>query len=152
MSVDKKEIQEKMAEFRSKVKLLNLKIPDEIETILSLDRSYLSSAPRENLCVDSVRLSQYALYIKSESNRLKANISWCQANIDSIIGREINNTEGYGIKEKSLIIVRNDPVARELESIKSVCETQLNSIDDIDRKIEFMANTLKNLSFERRSV
>ena len=117
---------------------------------VSQSRYKMRSASREDLAIDSIRLSQYGLYIKTESNRLKSNIAWCDANINSIIGRELPNTDGYGIAEKSLIIKRNDPVAKELESIKSLCEVQLRTIEDVDKKIEFMASSIKNLCFEKR--
>jgi len=104
------------------------------------------------LAIDCIRLSQYGLYIKTEANRLKANISWCDANINSIVGRELPNTNGYGIAEKSLIIKRNDSIAKELESIKTLCEVQLRTIEDIDKKIEFMASSIKNLCFEKRGT
>jgi len=147
----KAEIQEKMAEFKRGLKLVNLQIPSEIESILSHGREYLKKTPREDLCVDSVRLAQYSLYLRSEMNRLKSNVYWCEANINSIIGRETNNTEGYGLKEKSLVIIRNDPVARDLEGIKTLCETQLISLEDLDRKVDFISSCMKNLSFERRT-
>ena len=151
MIPSKTEIQEKMAEFKQGLKLVNLKIPSEIEAILSASREYLKTSSREELCVDSVRLAQYSLYLKSELNRLKSNVSWCNANINSIVGREIPNTHGYGVKEKSLVIVRSDPVARDLEGIKTLCETQMVSLEDLDRKIDFMSSCMKNLAFERRN-
>jgi hypothetical protein len=146
----KKEIQQKMAEFRDKFKLSSIMVPPEVDKLLSLSREYLKSAPRDELAIDAIRLAQYGLYIKTEANRLRANISWCDANINSIIGRELPNTEGYGLAEKSLIIKRNDIHAKELDSVKSFCEVQLKSIEDIDRKIEFMSSCLKNLAFEKR--
>ena len=148
----KSEIQQKMAEFRGGLKISSLKIPSEIEGILSASRDKLKNSPREDLCIDAIRLSQYTIYLKSELNRLKSNMSWCNANINSIIGRETLNTEGYGLKEKSLVITRNDPVAKELEGIRTLCETQILAIDDLDRKVDFMASCIKNLAFERRGV
>lgn len=147
----KAEIQERMAEFKSGLKLVNLSAPSEIESILSSSRDYLKNTCSEDLCVDSIRLAQYSLYLKSEINRLKSNISWCDANINSIIGRELQNTHGYGVKEKSLIIIRNDPVANDLGGIKSLCEVQLISVEDLDRKVDFLSSCIKNLAFERRS-
>jgi hypothetical protein len=148
----KAEIQQKMSEFRGELKISALKIPSEIEEILSASREKLKNSPREDLCIDAIRLSQYGLYLKSESNRLKSNMSWCNANINSIVGRETLNTEGYGLKEKSLVIIRNDPVARDLEGIRSLCEVQILAIDDLDRKVDFMSSCIKNLAFERRGA
>jgi len=146
----KAEIQEKMSEFKTGLKLINLSIPSEVETLLSASRDYLKNMSSEELCIDSIRLAQYSLYLKSEINRLKSNITWCNANINSILGRELENTNGYGFTEKSLIIIRSDPVARDLEGIKSLCETQFVAIEDLDRKVDFLSSCVKNLAFERR--
>lgn len=150
--MDRSEIQKKMAEFRDRFKFAAVMVPPEVDRLLGMTRDYLKSANREDLAIDCIRLSQYGLYIKTEANRLKANISWCDANINSIVGRELPNTNGYGIAEKSLIIKRNDSIAKELESIKTLCEVQLRTIEDIDKKIEFMASSIKNLCFEKRGT
>jgi hypothetical protein len=81
---------------------------------------------------------------------MKSARDWCEANIDSIIGREISNTNGYGLGEKSLIIKRNDPVAKELESAKIQFASKVTMLEDIDRKIEFLANSMKSLAIEKR--
>tara|TARA_Y100000296_G_scaffold49447_1_gene56662 strand:- start:28 stop:495 length:468 start_codon:yes stop_codon:yes gene_type:complete len=145
--MDKNDIRKKMIDFKDALKLSSLQIPSEVESLLSMGRDYMKGANKEQLSIDAIRLAQYGLYIKSEINRLKSNISWCNANINSIIGRELPNTNGYGLAEKSLIIKRNDPVAKELESTKSLCETQLSSIEDVDRKIDFLSSCVKNLAF-----
>jgi hypothetical protein len=150
--MDRSEIQKKMAEFRDHFKFAAIMVPPEVDRLLGMTRDYLKSANREDLAIDCIRLSQYGLYIKTEANRLRSNISWCDANINSIGGRELPNTNGYGIAEKSLVIKRNDPVAKQLESIKTLCEVQLKTIEDIDKKIEFMASSIKNLCFEKRGI
>ena len=114
-------------------------------------REYFKASSKEDLCFDAIKLSQFSLFIKNEANRLKANIAWSEANINSILGRELSNTQGYGFIEKSLIIKRNDATARELDSITTTCDVQLKSIEDTDKKIEFMASCIKNLAFDRRS-
>jgi hypothetical protein len=52
--------------------------------------------------------------------------------------------------EKSLIIKRNDPVAKELESAKIQFASKVTMLEDIDRKIEFLANSMKSLAIEKR--
>jgi hypothetical protein len=145
--MDKAEIRQKMEGFRDALKISSLQIPSEVETLLSMSRDYMKNSSKEEVAIDAIRLAQYGLYIKSEINRLKSNISWCNANINSILGRELPNTNGYGLAEKSLIIKRNDPVAKELEKTKTLCETQLSSIEDLDRKIDFLSSCVKNLGF-----
>lgn len=151
MELNKQDIQEKMAGFREKFKLSSIVAPPEIEKILTASREYFKASSKEDLCYDAIKLSQFSLFIRNEANRLRANIAWCDANINSILGRELSNTQGYGFIEKSLIIKRNDITARELDGIKTTCDVQLKSIEDTDKKIEFMASCIKNLVFDRRN-
>jgi hypothetical protein len=129
---------------------LNFTVPEEIDTIINLSRQQLKSIGGEELSINCIRLAQYALFIKTEINKMKSARDWCEANIDSIIGREISNTNGYGLGEKSLIIKRNDPVAKELESAKIQFASKVTMLEDIDRKIEFLANSMKSLAIEKR--
>jgi len=145
----KSKILEKINELQSS-EIVSIKEPSEIVEILNLDRMALKGLSSEDLLINSIKLSQYAIYIKSKINKIKAIVSWCDANINSIIGRELQNTNGYGLSEKSLIIKRNDSVAKELESIKVNLLISSIQIEDIDRKIEFMSNAIKSLATERR--
>jgi hypothetical protein len=145
----KSKILDKISELQS-ADILNIKEPDEIVKILNLNHSELKAQTSEDLLINAIKLSQYSIYIKSKINKLKSIINWCDANISSIIGRELPNTSGYGLSEKSLVIKRNDPVAKELESVKVNLNITANQIEDIDRKIEFMANSIKALAADRR--
>ncbi len=138
-----------MEEFKAKIGLVAMKPPEEIELLLSMTRDEMKLKDKQELSIDASRIAQYALFLAMQSNRLKSNITWCNANLDSIIGRELNNTQGYGLKEKTLVIIRNDSVAQEMSSIKTLCETQLATILDLDRKIEYYSTTLKNLTFTK---
>lgn len=142
-------ILEKINEIQGTVNL-NFTVPEEIDNIIALNRAQLKSIGGEELSINCIRLSQYALFIKTEVNKIRSSEEWCKANIESIIGREINNTNGYGLAEKSLIIKRNDPVAKELESVRLQFSTRLRILEDIDRKIEFLANSMKSLAIEKR--
>lgn len=145
----KTRIIDKINAIQSGVKL-NFTVPEEIDNIINLNRSQLKAMSGEELSINTIRLAQYALFIKTEINKIKSSEDWCQANIDSIIGRELSNTTGYGLAEKSLIIKRNDPVAKELEQTRLTFSTRLLMLEDIDRKIEFLANSLKSLAIEKR--
>jgi|694.fasta_scaffold38267_4 hypothetical protein len=145
----KNKILEKINQMQGTVSL-NFTVPEEIDTIINLSRQQLKSIGGEELSINCIRLAQYALFIKTEINKMKSARDWCEANIDSIIGREISNTNGYGLGEKSLIIKRNDPVAKELESAKIQFASKVTMLEDIDRKIEFLANSMKSLAIEKR--
>lgn len=145
----KGKILEKINQMQGSVNL-NFTVPEEIDSIINLNRSQLKSISGEELSINCIRLAQYALFVKTEINKMKSARDWCEANIDSIVGRELNNTNGYGLGEKSLIIKRNDPVARELEATKIQFSSKLTMLEDIDRKIEFLANSMKSLAIEKR--
>lgn len=145
----KLKIAERINEIQGNVKL-NFTVPEEIDSIINLTRSQLKSMGGEELSINCIRLSQYALFIKTEINKIKSAESWCEANLDSIVGREIPNTNGYGLAEKSLVIKRSDPVAKELEQARLQFTSRKLLLDDIDRKIEFLANSMKSLAIEKR--
>lgn len=145
----KNRIIDKITEMQGSVRL-NFTVPEEIDNIINLSRGELKSMAGEELSINCIRLAQYALFIKTEVNKMRSAHNWCEANIDSIIGREAANTTGYGIGEKTLIIKRNDPVAKELESTRIQFASRLTMLEDIDRKIEFLANAMKSLAIEKR--
>lgn len=147
----KNKIVDKINQMQGSVSL-NFTVPEEIDSIINLTRAQLKSMGGEELSINCIRLSQYALFIKTEVNKMKSARDWCEANIESIVGREVSNTNGYGIGEKSLIIKRNDPVARELESARTQFAYKLTMLEDIDRKIEFLANSMKSLAIEKRTL
>jgi len=145
----KSRIIDKINEMQGAVKL-NFTVPEEIDNIINLSRGDLKNMAGEELSINCIRLAQYALFIKTEINKVKSAHNWCEANIDSIVGREAANTTGYGIGEKTLIIKRNDPVAKELEAARIQFASRLTMLEDIDRKIEFLANSMKSLAIEKR--
>lgn len=145
----KGKILEKINQMQGSVNL-NFTVPEEIDSIINLNRAQLKSISGEELSINCIRLAQYALFVKTEINKMKSARDWCEANIDSIVGRELNNTHGYGLGEKSLIIKRNDPVAKELEGARIQFSSKLTMLEDIDRKIEFLANSMKSLAIEKR--
>lgn len=147
--ISKDDMMKQMEEFKTKIKMVNMKPPEEIELLLSMTRDEMKIKDKQELSIDAARIAQYALFLAMQSNRLKSNIGWCNANLDSIIGRELNNVTGYGLKEKTLVITRSDPIAQEMTNIKTLCETQLATILDLDRKIEYYSTTIKNLTFTK---
>ena len=105
--VSKSKIEEKIKELQD-LHPIKINCPEEIDEILNLNRYQLKTTATDDLYINAIKLAQYSLYIKRDINKAKAVLSWCEANINSIIGRELNNTNGYGLGEKSLIIKRSD--------------------------------------------
>jgi len=141
-------IKQDLAIFKNKINFPDIKVPDDIQNIINCTRQQLKTLDKEELCIYQIKLSQYSLYIKIQMNQLKANVDWCEANINSIIGREIKNCEGlYGFKEKEVYLKRNDQHAKALEEERLSNKAKITIIEDLDKKIEFLSNSMKNLLF-----
>jgi hypothetical protein len=106
----------------------------------------MKNKDKEELSIDTARISQYALHLKIQTNKLEAILSWCDSNINSILGKELPNFQGW-YQEKMLIVKASNQHIKELEVIRTSTQAQLNSIKDLDKKIEFYASTIKNLLF-----
>lgn len=143
------EIIQYIKDFKLHIKFPDINIPEEIGEILNYTRAQLKMRDKQDLSLDGIQLAQYSIYLKSEINKYQAIISWCNSNIDSIIGRELPNTQGYGYIEKSTLIKRNDATAFKLCGIKTLCECKLLSIDDMDKKFQFMIGCMKSLVYNQ---
>lgn len=140
-------IQDEVKNFKDALLISSLKIPEQIEELLNMSRADMLAKDKQTLLIDAAILARYAMNLRSEVGKLRARISWCQANIDSIIGREIPNVTGYGYNEKAKQIIRNDTTARKLDQSRMLYQSQLDSIEELDRKVEFFANCIKNIAF-----
>lgn len=152
MLVSKDELKSKLDEFKANIKFPELSPPEEIQELLLLSREDFKKRGIDTLAIDSIRLSQYCLFLQIQKNKLKTGIDWCDLNLNSILGRDLPNAKGYGFQEKSLVIFKNDNTAKELIMLKNEWESKLTSIQDIDKKIEFMINSIKNLYFVKRET
>lgn len=150
--ITKEEIEKHIEKFRSTVHVPEIVVPANIENILNQTRQQLSAKSREDIGYDMFELSQYAFYITMAYNKLKTTLAWCEGNLRSIIGRELDNTSGYGYNEKSLKIIRNDPNASKIDQIKILTEVKINSIENIERRIEFMSQSLRNILFSKEQT
>ncbi len=135
-----------MKKFRENIVFPDIKAPEEIVLLLSMTREEMKNKDKEELSIDTARISQYALHLKIQTNKLEAILSWCDSNINSILGKELPNFQGW-YQEKMLIVKASNQHIKELEVIRTSTQAQLNSIKDLDKKIEFYASTIKNLLF-----
>ena len=141
------EVASKLQEFYKEVTFPSITAPKEIQELLNVSREDIRNKDKEELSIDAVVLSQYAMYITIQMNKLRAKLSWCDFQIDSIIGRELSNTSGYGFQEKSLIIKRNDEVARSVEQVRSLLLIKLATLKDLDEKIKDISKAILSLQY-----
>lgn len=146
--IKKDEFEQGLDQFQS---VLNLPVSppsEEVQTLLSCSRGELKRRSREDLAIDAVLLAQYSLYIKRQYNELSARVLWCDTNIKSIVGREINNLENlYGWQEKYAHIARNDPHAKQLVDMKLTLESRKQVLEELDKKLDFVSQCIRNLTY-----
>lgn len=146
------EIRERLEIFKAEIRFPSIKPPDKISDILNklIDISTLKVLTAEQLSEHMVLLAGYNLYLCEQENRLIATINWCESNIKYIIGKNVDQIEGF-FTEKELKIRANEQNAQELEKIKLEMQVKLDSIKNLGFKIDFVTNNLKNLYYERRT-
>jgi DNA repair exonuclease SbcCD nuclease subunit len=149
--LSKESIEKSIRELKVDLKIDSLEIPSEIDALLKISRRELKTKDVEELSIDYVRLTQYAIYVRQQMNKINSVIAWCESNIESIVGREANNTQGYGIAEKRMIICRNDIHAKKFFEVSSLYKAKKESISELDSNIHAMSQAIKNLTFVRRA-
>lgn len=131
---------------------LSLKLQPKADEWLNLDESTLRGFTAEDCSETAFKLSQYGLYIQKEVNRHKAVHNWADSSITKIIAHKI---EDYGEQYTPFLIkkamaIRENPMARQLQEIQVLAENNIRSLDDMPRRIDSMAQNLRELSMVRR--
>lgn len=106
--------------------------------------------------LDPVRLSEYAtilacyvFYLNKIENELKYKISWFESNINHIIGKQLDNYDGYGFQEKSSKIKSNESQAKEYDTSRHRYQTQLEYLSNLTFSLRLIIESLKNLSMSK---
>lgn len=150
--LNKQELEQTLSDFKIDIKLIKISVPEEVNLILNLTRKDLFNRSSEELAVDAIQLAQYSASIHNEKNKCEAVKVWAEANLKSIIGRELENYTGYGYQEKSVKISRNDEQAHAFFKLIATMESKIASIAEIDKKIDFIVSSIKNLCFVKKGT
>lgn len=96
----------------------------------------------------AVLLGNYSLYLTMQENRYTAFVGWCESNLKIIVGKNIQNVEGY-FNEKDTFIRATETHAVELSDMKLIAQAKLDSIKWIAQKIQHMSSIIERLSNEK---
>lgn len=145
--MEQEELKKQLDEFVSKMHLPTIECPKEIDVVIGITKNDIMNLSREKLAEYGIVLAQYSLYIQRQRNIINGKIAWCDAQINSIFGRELSNVQGYGFQEKSLKILRSDINASRLNEAKTLLNIKAIQIEDIDKKIDYLSKSINNLSY-----
>ncbi|NBV99934.1 MAG: hypothetical protein EBR67_10610 [Proteobacteria bacterium] len=142
--------------FKSELNFPNLSPPSNLNEILNSLSSFsiIKTLSPEMLSEYSVLLASYSLFLHIEENRYKAYADWCEHNIKRIIGENLNQVPieiGNYYQNVEIYIRSNHAKARELDTKKSFALTRLEIIKGVSLKLDKMCDTLKGLSYAKRS-
>lgn len=148
---DPKEIRAEIDKFKGSVWLPKLEAPENIESVLKELASYqtLRGLDPVKLNEYAVTIAVYSTYLTMEFNRYVTERNWCESNIEHIIGRELENVEGYGYQEKSHKIRSLHPEAIKLDEKKLLAQTKIDYISNVSQKLQFLCEMLKNLAYSK---
>lgn len=148
---DANEVRENLDIFKGEISLPKLESPDKIESILQDLSNHMALKRLDPIALNeyAVLLGIYSTYLTMEMNRYITQRNWCDANLQHIIGRELDNVEGYGYQEKSHKIVSLHPEASKLDEKKLLIQTKIDYISGIAQKLQFMCDMLKNLAYSK---
>lgn len=146
------EMGEKVEVMKSEIGFPEIKAsPNIVQIINNLsDLTFIQKLHPTTISEYSVLLSSYSLYLTTQENKYKAYVQWCEANLEHLVGTLLGEAPGYGFEEKNLVIRANHEKCKELNDQKLIAVTKLEVIRNTSIKLEFIANTLKNLYFEKR--
>lgn len=147
------EINTEVAQYHNKIKFPKMSPAAEIADILEkiCSHKHLRSLGTIELSEYSVLLASYSLFLTKEEAELNSIVQWCESHIKHIVGRNIQEVQGY-FNEKDHYIRSHDTNAMALDEKKSVAEAKLNSIRYISQKINYLSEVLNNLSREKNNM
>lgn len=90
-------------------------------------------------------LQCYAFYLTCEEGRHKAYLNWLENNIAHIVGKNLNEVQGYW-NEKNSYIRATEPLAAELGKYSLTAQAKLDSIAWSSQKIGAVAKQLETLA------
>ena len=148
---DMNEMSEKIEVFKAECSFPNLEAPNKIQEIIESlsSHKFINQLTPETISEYSVLISNYALYLQQQRNRIQAAINLFEHNIKLIVGQELKNSDEYSFQAKDIYIRANHSVARKIQDKKIVCEIKLEFLRDVDSKLKVITDGLRNLYFQK---
>lgn len=121
-----------------------------VDHYLSMSRSELSRHSPEDLGEIAYEIDCYAYYLQDLINQHESKKSFCQYQIEAIVGGNLSNYNVYGQKEKWLAAINDNDHARAFWENLNTQELVIQRLAWLRKGLEQISNTLTNLQMTKR--
>lgn len=118
---------------------------DEIDEYLQIKKSQLEALTPIQCHEIAVCLSNHLMYLQKELNRQTAIFNWANSNLNTIIGRHLNDYDDFKYEAKVLRIISEYDTAKKLDELKQAVQLRVDTLSYLPQRIEFFIKTLNNL-------
>ena len=135
--------------FHETIKLPKAIPTEPIEDIVSKITSHrqLRALGTIELAEYGVLLSAYAYFLTQQEAALQSTVNWCENHIKLIVGKKVQEVNGY-FSEKDVYIRANEPNAAALEEKKALAQAKLDTIKFLSQRLQYLCDTVKLLATE----
>lgn len=149
--LDMEDMGDRIQSFKTDIRFPLIDPPDNITEIITKvsNGTTLKALSGIELQEYAIILSSYALYLSMQENQIEAKFNWAENNIKFIVGKNLQEVEGYGFNEKDSYIRANEPTAVTLHDKKLEFQAKKESIKFIAMKIHNLADHLRSLGLEK---
>jgi hypothetical protein len=136
--------------YKAEIKLPSFEPQTDIDAMLHiLSSGDIGKLDSVTLAAYCVKLSCYAAYLTTELNRHETAIKWAESNIRILLGQHVRNLTDYTYQEKMTFFIANNEDAAKFERIRVLAESKLNTLRNVDQRIQFITQMVQNLAKER---
>ena len=130
-----------------------LRPPNEVNRFLNLTATEQRKMTAEECGEAAVILSQSAVYIQMATNRIAADITWCNAYIDYLIADTISQmgTQYTPFPYRRILAIKNNDSTKTLQAIVSSAQLRVDAMQYIPNQLRGCATAFSDLQQTKRS-
>lgn len=144
-----KKRQSELDEFEDKLAIPRtcpMEIENRSKVVLNMPPAVLRGLTKEQCCEDAYVLQQFGFYLQKAANREQSTITMADSALRRVVGKHIDQVQGYGLVEKTMKVVRQNEVADKFDKMKTDAQARLDRISYLSQKAEGMSKTLMCLA------
>jgi hypothetical protein len=149
-------IDQVLDEYEKKAGLPACKSPgteDELEKLLSMDRTSMEGLYAENCAEIGYRLAQYAFYVQRLFNREKTRVIWAKQQLAETIAKSLGDYDKFTKHEvKVSLIIKENTYAESLQKILTYAEQRAQRLEFLATSIKNIADAMKNMQMAKAQM
>lgn len=140
-----------MSEYEHKIGLKNKVVPNPIDSYLNMSREDMRKLSQQDCREIALCLYQYSVFIQRCYNEKINEGNFLKNELDRAIVSEMQQVQAPTTDERRLLAIRNNDVARRLESEKNKCYFEANQIFGLSNIIKETAKAFEQLGWSRKN-